>query len=64
MYDDYDDYEAICMSHNIKPVDINENFHKHEDEILRKIGFDSKYEYYDSLRKAENRNKKINDILK
>lgn len=64
MYDDYDDYKYICEVNNIKPVGVYDGFYKHEDIILKDLGFKTKYKYFDYLRKVNERDKKINEVLK
>lgn len=64
MYDNYDDYKYICKVNNIKPVGVYDGFYEHEDKILEGLGFKTKYKYFDYLRKAEERDRKINKILK
>jgi hypothetical protein len=62
IYDDYDDYEHFCNTLKVEPVSIY-SFHKHESDLLKQIGFKSKEDFYDVLRKSENRDKKIQEIL-
>ena len=62
IYDDYDDYEFICNTLEVKPKDIN-HMYDHLREILNQRGYNSKYDYFSHLRKMEDRNKKIDSIL-
>lgn len=67
MNDLYDDYVYFCKILNIKPVGLynggKKSFLVHEDELLEQIKFKSKEDFYAVLRKAENRDKKIQEIL-
>lgn len=64
MYDDYDDYQYICKNLGEKATRGYTEFRSHETQVLRKHGFKSKYEYFDYLHKQEERDKKIENILK
>lgn len=59
-YDDWDDYRDFCDSLKIQPKD---DFYIHLRELLNELGFKNLNEYYESLRKIEVRDKKINQIL-
>ena len=61
--DDYDDYESFCKLIGVKPVSIYNHFYIHEKELLNNLGFKRLDDYYATLRKAEERDKKIDDIL-
>lgn len=61
--DDYDDYESFCKLIGVKPVSIYNHFYIHEKELLNNLGFKRLEDYYATLRKAEERDKKIDDIL-
>jgi len=68
IYDDYDDYEAFCKTLGIESLGFNGNskfssFYAHEDFLLKELGFKHIRDYYAALRKAEHRDKQINDIL-
>jgi hypothetical protein len=63
IYDDYDDYEHFCKRIGVKPVDIYDSFYKHETELLNNLGYKNLHDYYEVIRKAESRNKKIDEIL-
>ena len=60
--DDYDGYIHFCDTLGIKSKEMSEMF-KHEIEILNSLGFKSRYEYYDHLRKIEQRDNKIDSII-
>jgi len=59
-YDDWDDYRDFCDSLKIQPKD---DFYTHQRELLNELGFKHLNEYYESLRKVEIRDNKINQIL-
>ena len=61
--DDYEDYLYICDKLNIFPKEMH-NMYKHESEILKEIGYNSKYDYFKSLIRSEEIDNKISDILK
>jgi hypothetical protein len=63
IYDDYNDYEYFCKRIGAKPVNIHDSFHKHETELLNNLGYKNLHDYYEVIRKAEARNKKIDEIL-
>jgi hypothetical protein len=49
IYDDYDDYVALCEEFGVEPKGIRDNtrsFYDHEDDILREHGFKDKQTYY------------------
>jgi hypothetical protein len=60
-YDDWDDYKEFCK---FLGVETKHDFYTHEEELLKQLGFKNKSEYYQSLRKSEIRNKKIESLLK
>jgi len=60
--DDYDGYIHLCDTLGIKSKEMSEMF-EHEIEILNSLGFKSRYEYYDHLRKIEQRDNKIDSII-
>ena len=62
MYDDYDDYEYICKKLGESTVGFTK-FRNHEEEVLTKYGFKDKYDYFEFLRKQEDRDKKLKKIL-
>jgi len=62
IYDDYDDYEFICNTLEIKAKDID-HMYDHLREILKERGYGSKYDYFAHLRKVEERHKKIDSII-
>jgi hypothetical protein len=59
-YDDYCDYRDFCDS---LKVESEHDFYRHQRELLEELGLKSLYEYYQSLKTIEVRNKKINQIL-
>jgi hypothetical protein len=62
----YDDYVYFCKTLNVESVGMHDNkisFLIHEYQLLEKIGFKTKEDFYEVLRKAENRDKKIKEIL-
>jgi hypothetical protein len=61
--DDYEDYLYICEELNILPKEMC-NMYNHEREILKEIGFSSKYDFFKSLIRSEEIDSKISDILK
>jgi hypothetical protein len=63
IYDDYDDYEHICKMLKEKTVGVHDSFYKHEEKVLAKHGFKDKHDYFEFLRKQEERDKKIGKIL-
>jgi hypothetical protein len=68
IYDDYDDYEYFCKTLGVEIISINGNskyssFYVHEQELLDNLGFKHLSDYYAALRKAENRDKQIDNIL-
>lgn len=63
IYDDYDEYEALCKSLNINTVGIYNSFYKHQERILEHLGFKNIYEYWQDFRKKEERDRKINQII-
>jgi len=63
MYDDYDDYEYICKKLGEKATRGYTDFLSHQYMILTKHGFKDKYDYFEFLRKQEERDKKIGKIL-
>jgi FMN phosphatase YigB (HAD superfamily) len=63
IYDDYDDYEYFCKLLKVKSVNIHNGFYEHQAELLKDLGFKHLSDYYAALRKAEDRDKKINSIL-
>lgn len=60
-YDDLEDYELFCKELSVKTED---DFYKHQDRLLKEMGYRSLYEYYDAERKANERNNKIDKIIK
>ena len=62
MYDDYEDYEYICKNLGESPGGFTK-FLDHEEEILAKHGFKRKYDYFEFLRKQEDREKKLKKVL-
>jgi hypothetical protein len=60
-YDDWDDYRDFCESLKVQPKD---DFYTHETELLKELGFKNMNDYYQSLRVAEVRDKKIDLIIK
>lgn len=60
-YDDLDDYNHFCETLGVEKKE--NSFYEHEDQLLKELGFTSKYDYYASLRKAEVRDKKIDSII-
>jgi len=63
MYDDYDDYKYICENLGEKITRGYTDFLSHENMILNKHGFKDKYNYFEYLRKQEDRDKKLKKVL-
>lgn len=68
IYDDYDDYEVFCETIGVKSINIDGNsefssFYKHEDYLLKQLGYKNIQDYYSMLRKAGERDKKIDSIF-
>ena len=61
--DDYEDYLYICEKLNIFPKEMH-NMYKHESEILKGIGYNSKYDFFKSLTRIDEIDSKISDIFK
>ena len=59
-YDDYCDYRDFCDS---LKVESEHDFYIHQRELLEELGLKSLYEYYESLRKSEVREKKIDSVI-
>ena len=63
MYDDYYDYEYICKNLGEKITRGYTDFLSHQYMILTKHGFKDKYDYFEFLRKQEDRDKKLKKVL-
>jgi len=63
IYDDYDDYEYFCKVLKVDTRSIYGDFYEHQAELLKDLGFKHLSDYYAALRKAEDRDKKIDSIL-
>lgn len=63
MYDDYEDYEYICKNLGEKITRGYTDFLSHQYMILTKHGFKDKYDYFEFLRKQEDRDKKLKKVL-
>lgn len=63
MYDDYYDYEYICKKLGEKITRGYTDFLSHQYMILTKHGFKDKYDYFEFLRKQEDRDKKLKKVL-
>ena len=63
MYDDYEDYEYICKNLGEKITRGYTDFLSHQYMILTKHGFKDKYDYFEYLRKQEDRDKKLKKVL-
>jgi len=60
--DDYDGYLYLCEVIGIESKEMSKMF-EHEVEILNSLGFKSRYDYYEHLRKIEQRDNKIDSII-
>ena len=68
IYDDYDDYEHFCKHLGVETVYLGskrngKSFYDHQRELLQELGFNHIMDYYAMLRKAEERDKRIDEIL-
>jgi len=59
----YDDYEYICKNLGEKITRGYTDFLSHQYVILTKNGFKNKYDYFEYLRKQEDRDKKLKKVL-
>jgi len=59
----YDDYEYICKNLGEKITRGYTDFLSHQYVILTKHGFKNKYDYFEYLRKQEDRDKKLKKVL-